>query len=126
MIIGIGTDLVETERIKKAIKRRAGLLVKIFTPKERDYCLGRDNPWPSFAVRFAAKEAVMKSMGVGFSSCSFNEIEIIRDAGGKPSVHLHGKALAIAKSKGINFWHLSLSHSKTESLAYVVAEKRAD
>lgn len=126
MIIGIGTDLIETSRVKGAINRRKGFLTRVFTQEEQDYCFSRDNPWPSFAVRFAAKEAVMKSLGVGFSQCSFNEIEIIKTDGGKPLIRLYGKALTIANSKGINYWHVSLSHNKTQSLAFVVAEKSAD
>ena len=125
MIIGIGTDIIEIERIKKAIERRSGLLVKIFTPKERNYCLGRENPWPSFSARFAAKEAVMKALGAGFSQCSFSEIEIRRNHQGKPQIYLSGRALNLAKKQGINYWHLSLSHNKNHSLAFAIAEKRA-
>ncbi|MFA5535858.1 MAG: holo-ACP synthase [Bacillota bacterium] len=126
MIIGIGTDIIEIGRVEKAISRRAGLLLKIFTEAERQYCFSRKNPWPSLAARFAAKEAVMKALGVGLSQCGFNEIEIKRNSQGKPEIFLAGKALAMAQKQGINYWHLSLSHNKNHGLAFALAEKRMD
>ena len=121
MVKGIGTDILEIIRLK-AIQRRPRLAERLFSAAELRYCLGKRNPWPHLAVRFAAKEAVMKALGIGLGACCWQDIEIIRRPGGKPDLRLHGRALVLAGEKGISGWQISLSHSGTVALAVVVAE----
>lgn len=124
MIVGIGTDIIEITRIKAAIIQRPRLQERLFTVGELQYCFRKPNPWPSLAARFAAKEAIMKALGVGLWVCGFQEMEVVKKQEGPPFIRLDGKALVLAQGQGINHWHLSLSHNKTEAVAFVLAEKR--
>jgi len=121
MILGVGVDIVEVERIRSAVEHvRTGerFRERVFTADEIAYCTRRRNAPESFAARFAAKEAVMKALGRAFG---WREIEVVRDDG-PPEVRLHGRAAARAESVGIRRIHLSLSHSDRLAIAYVVAE----
>lgn len=124
MIKGIGIDLIEISRVKAAVMRRPGLKKRLFSPKELEYCLAKPDPWPSLAARFAAKEAVLKAMGVGIGACPFHAIEVIKEEDCPPSIRLHGKALELARERGISHWHLSLTHHRGDAMAFVVAEFR--
>lgn len=88
MILGIGNDILEIERMKKSIDRHGHhLLNRLFTVKEQDYCFKHKNPFPHFAGRFAAKEAIVKALGTGFGSdVSWHDIEILNTEKGKPEV----------------------------------------
>ncbi len=88
MIIGIGNDIIEIERIRKSIDTHGlRLLSKLFTMKEQDYCLKYKDPVPHFAGRFSAKEAVVKALGTGFGEhATWLDIEILNDSMGKPCV----------------------------------------
>ena len=118
-VLGVGTDLVEVDRVRAALGRRPGLRTRLFTDAEWQYAARHRDPHPHLAARFAAKEAVMKALGRGMSSMGFAEIEVIRDEHGAPSVLLHGAAAAIGAQQGVAAWHLSLTH--TEALAQAVA-----
>ncbi len=118
MIIGIGIDLIEIERIKKACAKEAFLL-RSFTCAEIECIGGRAE---RAAGNFAVKEAVSKAMGTGFRGMSLNEIEVLRDDLGKPFVHLYGRAGAKAEALGISRWHVSISNTKTLATAYVIGE----
>lgn len=118
MIIGIGIDLIEIERIKKACAKEAFLL-RSFTLPEIECIGGRAD---RAAGNFAVKEAVSKAMGTGFRGMSLNEIEVLRDGLGKPCVHLYGRARAKAEALGISRWHVSISNTKTLATAYVIGE----
>ncbi len=87
---GIGTDIIEIDRIEKAIaKYKQRFLDRIFTQNEQEYCQKHRTAARHFAGRFAAKEAIVKALGTGFhNSISWLDIEIINDAAGKPVVHL--------------------------------------
>jgi len=74
------------------------------------------------AVRFAAKEAVMKALGVGLGSVRFREIEVTKDPSGRPSLVLHGAAAQLAADTGVRQWHISLSHTASVAEAFVIAE----
>ena len=118
MIIGLGIDLIEIERIKKACAKEAFLL-RSFTSAEIECIGGRAE---RAAGNFAVKEAVSKAMGTGFRGMSLNEIEVLRDDLGKPFVRLYGRAGAKAAALGIARWHVSISNTKTLAEAYVIGE----
>ncbi len=121
MLIGIGTDIIEIARIKKAVLAREEKFTdRIYTQGEINYCQQKKNPYPSYAARFAAKEAVLKALGLNNSGIQYREIEVVREEG-PPQVVLHGQALAQAHRRGINRVLLSLSHNNSQAVAYAVA-----
>lgn len=121
---GIGIDLVEIKRIRAAVARRGpGFARRVFTSQEWEYCHSKADPYPSLAARFAAKEAVLKALGVGLGGCKFTEIEIVTGPSGRPAIKLYGSAVEIASVKGINQILISLSHSKSHAVAFAVAQK---
>lgn len=117
---GLGSDIIEISRIKKAYdKYGVKFLDKIFTKKEQEYCLNFKFPEERLAARFAAKEAVAKALGTGFGSkLSFLDIEILNLPNGKPEVILSSKLNFIYETI-----HISLSHCKEYALAVVCIEK---
>ncbi len=117
----LGTDIVEVDRVKKAIENGgAKFSEKVFTPDEIQYCESRNVvKYQSYAARFAAKEAVSKAFGTGIGkNAAFNEIEIIKDSLGKPNVRLTGKAKAFYDSLGALGISISLSHCREYAVAY--------
>jgi len=121
MILGIGVDIIDVGRIQSALAhRRTGerFRARVFTDEEVAYCSRRRNAAESFAARFAAKEAMMKALG---RAHGWREIEVIRGKGA-PTVRLHGRAQQHAAALGMERIHLSLSHTATLAIAYVVAE----
>ncbi|MDD3869026.1 MAG: holo-ACP synthase [Candidatus Cloacimonetes bacterium] len=123
MIIGIGCDIIEVQRIQKAIENNPRFCDKLFTAAEIEYCSRKANSYQSYAVRFAAKEAVMKALGTGWSeTVTWLDIEIIVSKKGLPSVVLSGEAKEIAEKLLINNIHLSLSHEKNYAIAFVIME----
>ena len=127
MILGTGIDMVEIARVD-ASRERFGerFLGRVFTAAERRYCEERKGgAGQSFALRFAAKEAVAKALGTGIRrGVDFKDIEVVSDALGRPSVRLAGGAAAAAKKRGIRSLHLSLSHDGPLAVAFAVAEGR--
>ena len=121
MIVGIGNDLVDLDRFRRVLDRRPTLIDRLFTESERDYAQRRTDPTERFAVRFAAKEAVLKAMGVGIGAVDWHDIEVLRDDDGRPSISLSGRAAALAQEQGIEGWRLTLSHSEIVAQAVVVA-----
>jgi holo-[acyl-carrier protein] synthase len=125
MVLGLGTDLMETRRVQESIDRYGErFLERIFTPEEIAYCMRkRKNAAESFAARFAAKEAGAKALGTGISrGVSWKEFEVRREASGRPTLHLSGRAAELAEAMGIKRVQLSLTHSRELALAVVVAE----
>ncbi len=119
IIVGCGIDIIEIKRIAKALKKPR-FSSKIYTQKERQSLEGRHPR--SWAVRFAAKEAVMKAMGCGWrQGVAFTDIEIMQDTWGKPIIKLRGKAEQIADEQGISQIHISLTHDKISAIAYAIA-----
>ena len=121
MIIGVGVDIVEVARVRAALtnaRTGARFRDRVFTPEEVAYCERRRNCHESFAARFAAKEAMMKTLGGAFG---WREIEVARSSG-PPRLRLHGRAQAHAEALGIRRLSLSLSHTTEMAIAYVVAE----
>ncbi|MBM6839885.1 holo-ACP synthase, partial [Clostridium saudiense] len=91
MILGVGTDIIEIERIKKAIERTPKFLEKTFTEKEIELFKSKAMKVESIAGNFAAKEAISKAIGTGFRGFSLNDLEILRDELGKPIVNISDK-----------------------------------
>ena len=83
-MIGVGIDTVEVPRFRKVAARTPGIIARLFTDAERAYCERRKDPTERYAARFAAKEAVMKAMGVGVGACKWREIEVVRERSGQP------------------------------------------
>ena len=125
MIVAIGTDAIEVERVQRAVDHpRWGerFRQRVFTAGEIAYCTRRRRNAESFAARFAAKEAVMKALGTGYAKgVWWRDIEVVRESGA-PRLVLHGGAAARAAALGITRWHLSLTHTAGQALAYVIAE----
>ena len=125
MVIGLGTDLIEIERIAHSVERFGdAFLQRIFTPGEIAYCQRKKkNAAESLAARFAAKEAGAKALGTGISrGVSWLEFEVRRLPGERPELHLSGRAEEVAKALGIRRISLTLAHSRGLSIAVVVAE----
>ncbi|MBO8138685.1 MAG: holo-ACP synthase [Desulfotomaculum sp.] len=121
MIAGIGTDIIEIERVAEAAGSPR-FLKRIYTDKERDLCLKRRDPYPCLAGRFAAKEAVLKALGTGLAGCRFTDVEILPlSEGGPPVVVLHGGAEKIALEKGIKNVLISISHDRSRAVAFAAA-----
>ena len=115
-ILGVGTDIVEIDRIREVFDREAGFSRRIFTSAELNYCLGKESRYMHLAARFAAKEAVAKVLGRSFS---WQDVEIVNDGSGKPRVNLYGEAKVVAGDARI---HLSISHTREHATAVAVVE----
>jgi holo-[acyl-carrier protein] synthase len=124
MVLGLGTDLIETRRVEESIRRFGErFLERIFSLEEIAYCKRKKNAAESFAARFAAKEAGAKALGTGISrGVTWKEFEVKREASGKPSLHLSGRAAELAGAMGVTKIQLSLTHSREFALAVVVVE----
>lgn len=122
MIVGIGCDIIEIERIARAIKSES-FIRRVFTAEEAAYCQRRgQQAAASFAARFAAKEAVLKALGTGLREGSLQEIAVDNDGQGKPLVQLSGHFAMLAKQLGVKNIQISLSHSRELATAYVIME----
>ena len=122
MIYGIGTDIIKIERIKNAAEKWGDNFVKkILTEREMSYCYGKSDPHPSLAVRFAAKEALIKAIG-GEVPVNMKDIEILNDTKGRPLLTVSNKLKSFFEEKKIVACHLSLSHEKEFGVASVVLE----
>ena len=123
MIIGIGTDIVEIERIKKRIAN-TDFVKLVFTPVEIDYCKCKSRSAEHYAARFAAKEAFFKAIGTGVSGkLEFLQVEITNSPEGLPKINIFDEALIIAKEAGVKNIHLSISHESKYAIATVILEK---
>jgi holo-[acyl-carrier protein] synthase len=121
VIKGLGVDIVEIDRMRQALTRHPRMKERIFSAEERAYCDKRNKPEVHYALRFAAKEAVLKALGTGFTGMSFQDVEVVRDSGGRPSPRLHGRAAQVAEEIGVVEMHLSLSYTHTTAVASAVA-----
>ena len=124
MILGVGTDLIEIDRIARSLERfGAQFLNRIYTPAEIAYCQRRRQAAESFAARFAAKEAAAKALGTGISrGVTWKEIEVVRAPGQAPELRLHGRAAELAEFRGVRRFSVSLTHARALALAVVLAE----
>ena len=124
MILGVGTDLVEIERIKKSLEKFPDRFAKKILAEDELSEFRRSKVSAAFlAKRFAAKEAVAKALGTGMrQGVHFTSIEVCHDQFGKPGVLLHGDAERRAQELGVKRWHLSISDERQHALAFVIAE----
>jgi holo-[acyl-carrier protein] synthase len=113
MALGVGIDLIEIERVERALERRPGLADRLFTPAELAYSRKRARPGRHLAARFAAKEAVIKALGQGVP---LRQIEVV--SGEPPQLHLHGRAAEVAGDAEIA---ISLTHSRESAAAVAIA-----
>jgi len=121
VIIGIGIDAVEIERFRQALERTASLKERLFTAEELSYVQPQVDPTASLAARFAAREAVMKALGVGLGAFDFHDVSVCRASSGQPDLLVVGRAQQLATDQGIARWHLSLTHTESIAMAYVIA-----
>jgi len=123
MIYGIGIDIVKIQRMKDAFEKWGNKFYeKILTNDEMTYCFERSDPYPSLAVRFAAKEGLIKAIGSEIT-VSMKDIEIMNNEKGRPSIHVKGKLEVFFQDRAIRHCHVSLSHEKEFAVACVVLEK---
>ncbi len=123
MIYGIGTDIIEVERIRGFIAKGEAFKNRVFTEQEIAYSDSFRDPAPFYAARFSAKEAFVKALGTGFTAgIGFNQIEVYHVELGKPEIRLSGKAKEVAEAKGIIKIFVSISHVKDWANAVVILE----
>lgn len=120
--VGLGVDIVDVERMARILERSPSFAARAFADDERAYCEAAANPAAHFAVRFAAKEAVAKALGTGFAQgVGVRDIEVRRTANGRPYVALSGEAKRIAAERGVRELPLSLSYTRSDAVACVMA-----
>lgn len=124
MIAGLGTDIIEVERIAEKINKGSGFRELVFSVGEIAYCESMVNKFQHYAARFAAKEAFYKALGTGWETGTyFNEIEVTHDEKGKPMIVLSGQTKKTLATWQINKILVSLSHVKSMATAVVIIEK---
>jgi holo-[acyl-carrier protein] synthase len=121
-VIGIGVDVVEIARFRRALTRTPTMRERLFTAVELDYVAPKVDPVPSLAARFAAREAVMKALGLGLGAFGFHEVWVEVEDSGAPRLHVTGRARELAVDRGVVRWHVSISHDGPVAVATVVAE----
>lgn len=120
----VGVDLVDITRIEQVIKRTPRFLERVFSPGELEYCMAKANPYPSLAVRFAAREALRKVHPAFIKGIAFHDVEVCKNKDGQPELFLHEPARCKMEEAGIEKLSLSLSHSNDQAIAVVVATER--
>lgn len=123
-IVGIGVDIVQLSRIRALCERHEDRFrARILTDREQEYCRRRLDQIPSIASRFAAKESVLKALGVGWSGgVRWRDVEVVRGETGPPAIELHGAAAQIAAEQGVRRVHISLTHDGGAAVAVAVLE----
>jgi len=123
-IVGTGIDICEVARVREAIERFGQRFLKrVFTDAERAYCESKRNRIERYAARFAAKEAAMKAIGTGLRrGVSWQDFEVGREAGGRPTLTIRGKGAQFAAKLGTKRAALSITHTKDAAMAQVILE----
>ena len=124
MIVGIGIDLAEVDRIRQAIERHGRRFIeRIYTEKEIAYVERKANKYERYAARFAAKEAGMKAVGTGWKrGVRWRDFEVTNLPSGRPTLQLHGEAAKFAESLGVRNIALSITHTAAQGMAIVILE----
>jgi holo-[acyl-carrier protein] synthase len=127
VILGSGVDLCEVPRIEAAVARYGSrFLERIFTAREIAYADRKANRFERYAARFAAKEAGMKALGVGWTGgITWHDFEVINLPSGRPTLNFHGRAAQVAAKLGVRHVALSITHTKEQALAMVILEGEA-
>jgi len=121
MNIQHGVDIVEVHRIQKAIQGNQRFINRVFTQTEIAYCNTKRYPYPSFAARFAAKEAILKALGTGLTQgICLKDIEVCMGSGGEPSIKLYNKAKDCFAERHFTQITLSISHTSQQAIASVI------
>lgn len=121
-LAGIGVDMLEIARMEKTLARRPSFATRVFTPVERKYCERMARPAQHYAARFAAREAVLKALGTGFSQgIGLADVSVVNNEAGQPQVLLSGRAREIANERGVQEVALSLSYTHDVAVASAVA-----
>ena len=125
MIVSIGIDIVEVYRIRETLERTPRFTERVFTEKEREYCEAKGAAAAqSYAARFAAKEAFLKALKTGWRGrITWQDMEILNDAQGVPSLEIKGEARSLLDNLGANKIHLSMSHTTEHAVAQVILER---
>ena len=124
--VGLGVDIVEVERMRRILVRTPSFAERVFSPEERAYCDRTSNPATHYALRFAAKEAIVKALGTGFSDgIGVRDIEVERAKNGRPFAKLSGRALEVAESLCVRELSISLSYTHTDAVACAMAVTEA-
>jgi len=124
-VVGVGIDLVAVERMARALERTRGFATRYFSEGERAVCDTRHDPPASYAARFAAKEAVLKALGLGIFELPLREIELLGGGDGPPSLRLVDSAGECARDRGVGSWLVSVSHDGGLAAAVAVALARS-
>src|SRR6476659_7535444 len=124
MIAGIGTDIVEVERIAAKIEKENGFRELVFSQNEIQYCESKAHKYEHYAARLAVKEALAKALGTGWlDGTNIYEAEVLNDAKGKPYLNFVGETAAIISTMNFTAFHISISHTKSIATAMVIIEK---
>ncbi len=123
MVVGLGVDIVEVERIRKALEDQPAMIRRVFTRPEAEYCTGRKNQYQHFAGRFAAKEAALKALGTGWAEgIRWRDVEVSSEPSGKPLLHFHGRAREVFDSLDASTIFLTITHARAYAVAVVMLE----
>lgn len=123
MVVGVGIDAVDIDRFRTSLERTPTMRGRVFTDHELDDVSNQADQVPSLAARFAAREAVMKAMGLGLGAFEFHDVWVEREESGRPVLRVAGRAREHAERLGVGAWHLSLTHTDHVAIAYVVADR---
>lgn len=118
---GIGVDAVDVGRFRAALDRTPSMRMRLFTDEEIALAAERGNDAATLAARFAVREATMKALGVGLGAFDFHDVWVRRSVSGAPELMVSGRAAQLATDRGVNGWHLSLSHTDSVAIAVVAA-----
>lgn len=120
-VLGVGLDAVDVARFRQVLARRPRLAARVFTAGERAYGERFRDPAPRLAARFAAKEALMKALGVGLGAFAFHDVEVVRSESGAPELRVGGAAAVLVAAMGVTSLKLSLTHTDALAEAVVIA-----
>ena len=118
---GLGVDAVDVARFRSALDRTPTMRRRLFTDEEISLADERGNDAATLAARFAVREATMKALGVGLGAFDFHDVWVHRSPSGAPELMVSGRAARLAADRGVNGWHLSLSHTDSVAIAVVAA-----
>ncbi len=123
MVVGLGVDIVEVDRIRRALENQPKMVRKVFTKQEAEYCTARKNRYQHFAGRFAAKEAALKALGTGWAEgIRWRDVEVSALPSGQPRLHFHGRAAEVFESLDADTSLLTITHARGYAVAVVILE----